>query len=144
MDLEMATKSVVIVCGVPGSGKTWACLQLRDKFYYLPHDEYQKNLAEAVAKTAALCDQPVITECPFGERILKEKLETMGHKVTPYFIVEHPSVVKVRYEKRENRPVSQATLTRATTIMNRAKEWNAFFGTSQEVLKRLRDYGTHN
>ncbi len=35
----MAQK-IYLVCGVPGSGKTWVCKQLTDKFQYVAHDDY--------------------------------------------------------------------------------------------------------
>lgn len=60
-------------CGVSGSGKTWVCEQVKDLFTYVPHDENMKNICSAIVKANA--DKPLITECPFGERYLKESLE---------------------------------------------------------------------
>ena len=80
----------------------------------------------------------VLTDCPFGERETKLQFTDMGLTVKPYFVIEEPDVVAARYEKREGKPASQATLTRATTIKKRADEWNAPQGTAAEVLAMLK------
>lgn len=135
---------VYLVCGVPGSGKSWVCEQLEGEFSYLKHDEWldtpkeKRIYANAILKLAKTSEKPVLADCPFGERPLKEDLERLGLKVTPIFIVEMPMVIAKRYSLRK-KPIPKAHMTRALSIKNRAKEWNAFFGTSQEVLYYLRN-----
>jgi hypothetical protein len=80
---------------------------------------------------------PLITESPFGERVLRENLEKRGVTVIPYFVIEHPHVVARRYFEREKKPIQKAALTRATTIRVRADEWKSPSGTSLEVLQML-------
>lgn len=128
---------VYIVCGVSGSGKSWVCRQLMDKFAYVPRDQYFNTHARVVLQTARVAQKPVITECPFGERVLKEDLEKWGVKVNPYFIVERVEVVRARYEAREKKKIPKAALTRAETILNRVHEWNAPFGTSEQIFQKL-------
>lgn len=128
-------KKVFLVCGVPGSGKTWVCKQLTDRFNYLPHDEHYKDHATAIQVLAKDSERPVITEVPFAERILRETLEKAGLDVTAIFVIEDPEVVKERYETREKKDIPKANITRATSILNRAKEWNCLYGTSTEVLE---------
>lgn len=82
---------------------------------------------------------PVITESPFGERVIREKFEQMGFKVIPIFVIEDADLIADRYFKREGKPIQKAAYTRASTIINRALEWNAFHGTSNEVLKHLKN-----
>lgn len=83
--------------------------------------------------------KPIVTECPFGERVLKEKLEKYGLTVLPYFVVEPPEVCAKRYMKREGKPIQKAAYTRATSIVNRAIEWNAPMGNSDTILAILKN-----
>lgn len=130
-------RQVFLVCGVPGSGKTWACKRASHRFHYIAHDDY---IGDEDAYLKALTDEydrPVLTECPFGERVLRQKIEFAGGKVTPVFVVETPVVVQERYQKRRGTLPAPNVLTRAVSIRNRAKEWEAFWGNSKEVLDYL-------
>lgn len=131
-------RPVYLVCGVPGSGKTWVCSQLTDKFNYIPHDNHPKDIQTIIKDAAMNGTKTVITECPFGERSFKEFLEAFNIVVIPLFIVEEPKVVQERYFKREGKELYKAGVTRATTIKDRAKEWNAVNGTSSEILEYLK------
>lgn len=133
------SQPIYLVCGVSGSGKSWVCKQLADKFAYVPHDQFFATHSKVVMETADRASKPVITEVPFGERLLAECLTQLRYKCIIYFVVEKPEVVKARYEKRENKPIPQSALTRAGTLINRAIEWNAPYGTSQEILTKLRE-----
>ncbi len=132
------TDTIYLICGVSGSGKSWVCKQLTHKFAYLPHDEHYKDFGQAIAKLARASNKPVITECPFGERPIKDDLERRGLKVIPIFVIEAPDIVRKRFIEREKRQPQQAALTRATTILRRAKDWNAPHGTSNQILQYLR------
>lgn len=151
---------VYLVCGVSGSGKSWVCRQLADKFNYIPHDRCwshptakpDKGLdpkwgppgcksthVETLVKEAKTSEKPLLTEVPFGERKIREDLEASGIKVKPIFVIEDPHTVSSRYQKREGKPLHKAAVTRASSIQERAKEWGAFRGTSTEVLRHLQD-----
>lgn len=131
------TTTVYLICGVPGSGKTWVCKQLIGKFAYLAHDDYLKDFVGAVTRLARVSELPIVTECPFGEREIKAKLEAAGLYVVPIFIVEEPTVIEARYIAREGKPFPRQHATRAISIKERAIEWGAFHGTSAEVLDML-------
>lgn len=131
-----ALPKIYLVCGVSGAGKTWVCNQLTDKFNYVPHDEHYGNIYQAVDNIKSGKD--IITECPFGERIQKENFENKGYEVVPVFVIEKPDLVAWRYQARENKPIQKSAYTRASTIINRALEWNAFYGSSQQVLDHLK------
>ncbi len=135
-------QAVVLLCGVPASGKTWVMKQLTGKYTPVQNDDYiahnKAYLAEVVTH-AALGKLPVLVDCPFGERELKGLLESRGLKVYPFFIVEPAEEVAQRYARREGKPASKSTLTRAATIADRANEWSAPQGTSAEILERLRE-----
>lgn len=131
-------REVILVCGVPGSGKTWVCRQLPpDKFQYIPHDEHLKDIVRALAVAARTSSLPIVTECPFGERGMREQLETLGCVVKPVFVVESPDVIWRRYADREGKSPSKSTMTRASSIINRAEEWGAPHGTSSHILNYL-------
>ena len=80
---------VVLVCGVAGAGKSWICGQLKDDYYYLPHDRCWSHPTAApgigddvpwgppgsksthfadVLAAAKNASKTVLTEVPFGER----------------------------------------------------------------------------
>lgn len=128
---------VYLICGVSGSGKSWVCRQLTDKFHYVPHDMFYNNIEATLSSACKTATKPVITECPFGERVLREELERRGLKVIPYFVIEDPRTVAERYFKRERKQIPKAAYTRATTIRKRAEEWRAPTGTSHEILALL-------
>ncbi len=135
--IEMIQK-VYLICGVPGSGKTWVCEQLKYKFDYLPHDEHFENFESAILMKAQKALKPVITECPFAERKIRERLEAWGVEVIPVFVVESAEVTRARFELRENKPFSKANMTRTSSIVGRAMEWSATYGTSTQILAYLR------
>lgn len=166
-DLMDERQPIYLVVGVSGSGKSWACRQAADKFHYVPHDRCwvhpskknwdpatvwaadlgddsrylpgaKSNHAEVLIAAVKVAKRPVLTECPFGERVLREELEAAGIKVIPIFVIEKPGIVALRYQKREGKEIPKAALTRATSIIERAKEWRAYSGTSEEVLFHLK------
>lgn len=96
-----------------------------------------RTAREALLEAAIKSDKPLLTECPFAERIVRSELEDAGFKVHSYFVIEPVSTVSKRYLQREKKLPKQNVLTRAATIINRAKEWDAPHGTSDEILKLL-------
>ncbi len=130
-------KTVYLVCGVSGSGKTWVCKQLTKKFNYVPHDEHYNDMAEALKKAAAGDPRPLITECPFGERLVRDEIESLGMKVIPVFVIGDLELTRSRYREREGKEMQKAACTRASTIKKRAEEWGAPFGPSEFILKFL-------
>lgn len=128
---------IILICGVPGSGKTWVCEQLADSYRYVPQSDHFKNHFETLVKTARTPGETIITEVPFGERDLRDKLLAADLTVRVVFVVESIEVLVDRYYHREKRPLSQSSITRADHINQRALEWNCFAGTSQQVLDHL-------
>lgn len=127
-----------LICGVSGSGKSWVCRQVADRFHYIPHDEHYQNFVEVIIKTCDVATKPVITECPFGERVVREELERRSIRVIPYFVIELPEIIRLRYYAREKKPLSKAAFTRASSIKDRAREWGAPAGKSDQVLEMLK------
>jgi len=133
-------QNIYLICGVSGSGKSWVCNQLVNKFHYLSHDLYNiqsKNYEPVLVQAAKTSTKPILADCPFGERLLRDSLEKQGCTIIPYFIVEPVSVITFRHLKRNGKEPSKAVITRAGTIINRAQEWNAKYGNSQYILDIL-------
>jgi gluconate kinase len=132
---------IYLLCGVPGSGKSWVANQLLNKFEYVAHDEY--IFRDKCFKDIRLCKEMgtdhLLLDCPFDERAFRTELEGQGYDVIPIFIVEAPEVISERYFARVGKRPSKSIITRAKTIMNKVNEWDAFYGTSDEVFKYLKD-----
>jgi hypothetical protein len=130
-----------LLCGVPGSGKTWVMNQVRTLYNAVDHDDFiGQDLVQAVLQRASsgeLDKRPMLVDCPFAERELRGRLERAGFSVVPIFIVEPTHVVQDRYMKREGKPLPRPSVTRAATILQRVHEWNAPRGTSEQVLDWL-------
>lgn len=127
-----------MVCGVPGSGKTWVCERLKYLFKHVAHDDHiiSGSVIPAVI-AAATGSQRVLLDCPFGERIMRSALEAAGLTVKPFFIVEPTEVVQARYLAQRGKDLPKPSVTRSVTIKNRALEWSAPHGTAEEVLRML-------
>lgn len=161
-------QKIILVCGVSGAGKSWACRQVAEKFHYIPHDRCwtypnktawdpsalwaadlgddsrylpgaKSNHVEVLIEAAKIAKKPILTECPFSERTIREQLETAGLEVFPVFVIEPPDVVQARYEKREAKTIPKNVYTRASSIQSRADEWGSFWGSSDAVLKYLKN-----
>lgn len=134
----MTLQPVYLLCGVPGSGKTWCAKQVAHLAEYIPHDQFYENHGHEILKRVQQVTLPIVTECPFAERELRARLEKFGVKVKPYFVIEDPHIVIERYQKREGKRPGQNVITRATTIVKRAEEWGCPMGSSDEILELLK------
>lgn len=134
----MGMKQVYMVVGCPGSGKTWVCEQLRDRFTYVPHDDHiGGNYVREIKRQAEHAIKPLLIETSFSMAIVEDPLKMAGFHVECVFIQEAPGVIEERYKAREGKPLPEAHLTRQRTYKARAIERNAFHGTSEAVLAYL-------
>jgi hypothetical protein len=134
---------IYLICGVPGSGKSWCINQLKSKFEVLEHDTFIGYLPKdaycrALIKLAKIADKPILGDCPFMISVLIEALIAKGADVRPYFIIELPHIVKSRYESRELKTIPKQHITRIATVVERAAQYKAPKGTSKEVLEMLK------
>jgi len=137
-------KTLYLVVGAPGSGKTWVCNQLENKFHLIHHDGYiylkqPGAYVQAILTLAPTIDRPILIEAPFSISQTVEPLEKKGYKIHPVFIVEPSAVHADRYQKREGKPIPQGHLTRTQTYLQRAKDGRHFYGTAEQVLKHLQE-----
>lgn len=135
-------KKIYMVIGCPGSGKSWVCDQLKELFDYVHHDLYMGMTGDpyvkAIMKRSVDAKKPLLIEAPFSISQIKDPLEQMGFEITPVFIQEDHAVIADRYRQRENKEIPKGHLTRQETYRQRAEAWNAFKGTSNEVLEHLK------
>lgn len=130
---------IYMVIGCPGSGKSWVCNQLADRFEYMKHDDYPNHTAYVSAISLRNNTKPLLIETPFSVSQIKESLEKKGFVIVPVFIQEHPDVVRQRYREREGKEIPAGHLSRQNTYAERATAWQAYSGTSAQVLDYLRN-----
>lgn len=138
----MTKPKIYMVVGCPGSGKSWVCDQLKDKFTYLNHDGYihlkqPGSYVKAILEKAEDSSKPILIEAPFSISQTKDPLEDKGYDVECVYIIEDHNIISDRYKKRERKDIPPGHLTRQNTYLQRAKDSKAFTGTSDEVLKHL-------
>ncbi len=97
-------QTVYLLCGVSGVGKTWICEQVKDYFEWIPQDDHFDDQVDVTLRAAKSGVKPVLTECPFGERITREQLERKGAKVIPVFVVQRLSPDGMNREKESRFP----------------------------------------
>lgn len=132
-------KPVILLGGLPASGKTWVCEQL-PQMRYVRNDDYMKAVQRLIATIRTQAQtKPVITDCPFGISERRKMLQAEGLQVKPYFIYETPTVLWRRYQTRAHKPLKFEYFDyRAPLIKERAQEWKAPIGTSSEILALLK------
>lgn len=132
-------RPIYLLCGVPGSGKTWVAKQVAKDFLYLPHDDHEiSSYARALITASRKNDKPVLGEAPFRISVLIDELKRHGANVKTYFVIESADVVKSRYETREKKPIPKQHLTRIKTVKERARQYQGKVGTSEEVLRMIK------
>lgn len=132
-------KKIYMVVGCPASGKSWVCNQLKDKYTYIPHDDYLNNAKhiDATVLASKTSTKPLLIETPFSVSQLKDPLEKMGFEVVPLYIQEKSDTLRQRYRDREGKDIPAGHLTRQATYAERATSQGAFAGSSTEILQRL-------
>jgi hypothetical protein len=146
------SRTLYLLVGAPGSGKTWVCSQLEDKFHVIHHDGFVHlkepgSYIREILKEAPAAEKPVIIEAPFSVSQTVEPLENRGYKVVPIFIIEDERTHSRRYidrEKKDGRWSDSSMrhlvghLTRTKTYLQRAVDGGHFHGTSGQVLEYMK------
>lgn len=119
--------------------------QIKEHFLYVPHDDYEVPVYyKELLKASRLNTLPVLAECPFRISVLISDLKRHGAQLKLFFIIEKADVVRSRYEQREQKRIPSMHLTRIQTVRERAREYGAPTGTSQEILNLLKSELTHH
>lgn len=131
------TKVVHLLCGVPGSGKTRIATQFRDKFAYVPHDEYPvPEYKNAIISAAKKSTKPVLAECPFRMSILKDELKQAGLTVFWYFIREPEEMIAMWYAQREGEVIPRRHLSNYRRYLADSRDW--IVGSQKLIIALLK------
>lgn len=124
-----------LLCGVPGSGKTWVARQLKH-YAYVPHDDYPvAEYHNALVKAAMTSKLPVVGEAPFRIQVLVDQLRMKGVKVTTYYITDSEPTIKFQYERRTKK-AWPAQHSNNLKRYDQRKSWD-HRGTSKYILSLL-------
>jgi broad-specificity NMP kinase len=137
----MRMNSVILLVGVPASGKSWVTSQLTGRYTVVEQDDFidrQDHYAPAIAEAATESSRAVIANAPFGTSELVESLKEWGCEVEMVFLLEDEVVLQARWDERGTPDRARKShLSRQRTYAARATELGAFAGTSAEVLEHL-------
>lgn len=132
-------RKIILIAGVPGSGKTWVTDQLTNEYEVMKHDDYiNHNYVNAIIREARNEGKPILIETPFSISQIIEPIQKVRLKVEVVCIIEDESVLEDRYMKREFTIIPMGHLTRNQTYYDRAQDKGYFYGPSESVLKHLK------
>lgn len=131
---------IILLVGVPASGKSTVAKSLEDRFTYVANDDHigGDRYLRAVTHAARVASQPVLCETPFSMTIVRD-LQDAGFEVDPVFIIENEPVLLRRWAERNTPYTAQkGHITRQGTFLARAKAMGAYVGTSSQVIEYLK------
>ena len=140
--MKRGSRTVDLIVGCPGAGKSWVTERLKDRYELVHHDAYAgmtgQRYVNAIKSTAASANKPILAEAPFSVSQIRRPLEKAGYDVRTVTIQEDRDVIAKRYQSREGRPIPQGHLTRQETYREMAEKAGEFVGTNKQVLSHLK------
>jgi hypothetical protein len=129
---HLIKKNIVIVAGVSGSGKSWVCKQLSNKYHYIPADKVNKSNVRSL-----------IYNCQYNHILYDPTVHVTSFirrnkdlfKIKLVVIIENEETIKSRLESRSG--TFSDNIKRRINRMQKIKSAAEFSGTSIEVLKYL-------
>jgi len=136
MHNNMKPKIYVLV-GVPASGKSWVCSQLREQYHHLAHDEYARDAYVAALKSAAQGNRPILAEAPFNAADLVAKLRMSAIPTEQILVTAPLNTITARYYERNGKdyPANFRT-NHGRYEADSSRFW--FSGTSSQVVDKLK------
>lgn len=132
---DKMAQTIHLLCGVPGSGKTWVATQL-SKFNWVPHDDHDVDkYHNEIIREAKRSDKPILAEAPFRISTLIGQLKNAGFKVKTYYVTAPEKVVRDRYQKRSKKPFPKQHATNLRRYDS--KKWDVR-GTSTQIFDELK------
>lgn len=126
--------TVYMVCGASGSGKSWVCEQLIDKFTYVSYDKNIKSKHVELLQQST--DKPLLYDPPIKISTFIKRYSNIFN-IIPIFIIESEETIRSRIHQRGGR-FTEALSKRIHQIQKRSVKYGIFSGTSSEVLAYLR------
>lgn len=126
-------QTIYIVSGIAGSGKSWACERLKDKFHYISYDKNKKkdhlDLIRS-AKKMALYDLNINTST-----FIRRNCQEFNIR----FVTILGDFLQVKQQlKDRGGKITKGTYKRWKVMEKRAKTYGEFSGSSTDVLKYLK------
>ena len=135
-------RTVDLLIGCPGAGKTWVTDRLKDSYELVHHDLHSgmsgERYVDAIKQRAAAGAKRILAEAPFSVSQIRRPLEAAGYDVRLACIQEDRNVIAKRYQSREGRPIPQGHLTRQNTYREMTEKAGGFVGTNKQVLTHLK------
>lgn len=130
------TKTVYLLCGAAGVGKSWVANQLLDKFHYVSFDGVRKKDHIDTIR-AQPEDKPTLFDPNIKiSTIIRRHAEEFN--IIPVFILETEEVVKERIAKRGGE-WTEYIPKRMKVMEARNAKYGVFSGTAEEVLRWLKE-----
>ena len=140
--MKRGSRTVDLIVGCPGAGKSWVAERLKDSHQLVHHDASTgmkgQRYVNAIKAAAASATKPLLAEAPFSVSQIRRPLEEAGFDVRTFTIQEKREVIARRYQSREGKPIPQGHLNRQDTYLEMADRSGGFVGTNREVLGHLK------
>ena len=140
--MKRGSRTVDLIVGCPGAGKSWVAERLKDSHQLVHHDAMTgmkgQRYVKAIKAAAARATKPILAEAPFSVSQIRRPLEAAGYEVRTATIQEKRDVIANRYQSREGKPIPQGHLTRQDTYREMAERSGGFVGTNRQVLSHLK------
>lgn len=126
-----------IVCGVSGSGKSWACNQLKDVSYYVSYDEIPREQHYYEFVEGSKSDLPILYD-PFRSPTTILRRYSAQFNARLIVIDESLDTIVSRIKQRGGKP-NIDSLEKIRGKIPRWKQYAEFSGTSDQVLEYLKN-----
>lgn len=130
-------RKIIVLVGVPASGKTYVCDRVGAHYTALRHDGYVRGAYIRAIEKAAQGPKPVLAEAPFNAAAMISELQADGFVVEQWLVTGDLDQIKARYAQREGKayPANfETNYHRYNASGGRFK----FVGDSGQVLVALR------
>jgi predicted kinase len=102
---------VIILVGVPASGKSWVTERVAGLYNHIPHDDYSREDYLHTLLHATKGSKDILAEAPFNAAGLVNDLKARGVVVEEWLVTAPLDEIKARYAARKGReyPANFAT-----------------------------------
>ena len=134
--IDVDKKTIYMLCGQFGCGKTTVANKLLDKYTYIQMDKVKRNKVDDLIKSSCQIDKPILIDIPTMIITYYNKYKSHDFNVVPVFIVENIEVIKERILSRDG-TITDSIEKRNRRILNLSKKIGTFSGTADEVFAYL-------
>ena len=134
-------KTIYLLCGQSGVGKTTVANQLHDFFTILDKDNLKKikDLDKAVSSNW-FNDKPILLQVGFHISSTIRRFQSKGYIVKSFFIIEEPSIVSERIQLRGGKRLNNVE-ERYKRIKSLAVQVSTMSSNAVDMVQYLLKYG---